>query len=81
MDELLNRDIESLSFKEVCDDPNAIIFALENSNLELEDSIKYFERATLLLAKMKKSLDEAKLKIQELSTQNLPSDMSVVEDI
>lgn len=44
-----------------------IVDKLENGNLPLEDMMKLYEEGTVLAAKCAKSLDEAQLRITELS--------------
>ena len=44
-----------------------IVDRLENGNLPLEDMMKLYEEGTVLAAKCAKSLDEAQLRITELS--------------
>ena len=44
-----------------------IVDKLENGNLPLEEMMKLYEEGTVLALKCAKSLDEAQLKITELS--------------
>lgn len=44
-----------------------IVDRLENGNLPLEDMMKLYEEGTVLASKCAKSLDEAQLRITELS--------------
>ncbi len=59
-------DIEQLSFKEGLQELDSIVRALEGNQLELEDSIKSYERGVALLGSLQKRLDEAQLKVTAL---------------
>lgn len=59
-------DIEQLSFKEGLQELDSIVKALEGNQLELEDSIKSYERGVALLGSLQKRLDEAQLKVTAL---------------
>lgn len=60
------KDVEQLSFKEGLLELDRIVKALEGNQLELEDSIRSYERGVALLGSLQKRLDEAQLKITVL---------------
>lgn len=58
--------VEQLSFKEGLRELDSIVKALEGNQLELEDSIKSYERGVALLGSLQRRLDEAQLKVTAL---------------
>ena len=57
----------NLNYEKAVERLEEITEKLENGNLPLEEMIKLYEEGTALAAKCAKSLDEAQLKISELS--------------
>ncbi len=63
---LLN--MEKMSYEKAVLRLEEIVDKLENGNLSLEEMMKLYEEGTALAAVCSKKLDEAKLKITELSS-------------
>lgn len=59
--------MQKMTYEKAVERLEAIVDKLENGNLPLEDMMKLYEEGTVLAAKCAKSLDEAQLKISELS--------------
>lgn len=70
-------DIEQLSFKEGLVELDGIVKALESNQLELEQSIKSYERGVALLGALQKRLDEAQQKVTVLMGELKPADDSI----
>ena len=65
----MNREmkpIEELTFREAMAELDGIVARLESNTLELEDSLKAYERGVALLAALKKRLGEAEQKVSVL---------------
>ena len=60
------KPVEELSFKEASDELERIVRALEGNQLELEDSLKYYERGVQLLRMLQQRLDQAQQKVDVL---------------
>ena len=58
--------VEDVSFKEGLQELDSIVRALEGNQLELEESIKSYERGVALLGALQKKLDEAQQKVTVL---------------
>ena len=58
--------VEDVSFKEGLQELDQIVRALEGNQLELEESIKSYERGVALLGALQKKLDEAQQKVTVL---------------
>jgi exodeoxyribonuclease VII small subunit len=61
------RDSESLSFEEALSQLQQIVAQLEQGSLTLEESITLYERGNALAKLCQKSLDEAELRVVQLS--------------
>ena len=59
--------MQKMSYEKAVERLEEIVEKLENGNLPLEDMMKLYEEGTALAAKCSKSLDEAQLKITELT--------------
>lgn len=59
-------NVEDVSFKEGLQELDSIVRALEGNQLELEESIKSYERGVALLGALQKKLDEAQQKVTVL---------------
>ncbi len=59
--------MQNMNYEKAIERLEEIVDRLENGNLSLEDMMKLYEEGTLLAAKCSKSLDDAQLKITELS--------------
>ena len=64
--------IEELSFREAMAELDGIVAALESNELELEDSLKRYERGVALLGSLQKRLAEAQQKVDVLMGQLEP---------
>lgn len=60
------RPIEEMTFREAMSELEGIVGVLEGNTLELEDSLKRYERGVALLAALKKRLNEAQQKVDVL---------------
>ncbi|BDE96314.1 exodeoxyribonuclease VII small subunit [Raoultibacter timonensis] len=60
------RPIEEMTFREAMSELEGIVGVLEGNTLELEDSLKSYERGVALLAALKKRLNEAQQKVDVL---------------
>ena len=58
---------EKLSFEQAAEKLEALVKQLESGDLALEESMKLYEEGVRLTALCKKKLNEATLKIEELS--------------
>ena len=59
--------MQKMTYEKAVERLEEIVDKLENGNLPLEDMMKLYEEGTVLAAKCAKSLDEAQLRITELS--------------
>lgn len=60
------KDIEQLTFREAMDELGQIVTALEDNSLELEESLKRYERGVALLRSLRARLDGAQQKVDQL---------------
>ena len=60
------RPIDEMTFREAMAELEGIVGVLEGNTLELEDSLKSYERGVALLAALKKRLGEAQQKVDVL---------------
>ena len=60
------RPIEELTFREAMAELDGIVGVLESNSLELEDSLRSYERGVALLAALQGRLAEAQQKVDEL---------------
>ena len=61
-----DKTIEELTFREAMDELDRIVGLLEGNSLELEDSLKNYERGVALLAALQKRLADAEQKVEVL---------------
>ncbi len=66
MKDLLDKKIEDLSYEEAFERLQEIIKLLENGNVSLDDSIKYYEQGVLLKTYCEDRLKKAELKIKSV---------------
>jgi exodeoxyribonuclease VII small subunit len=66
MTEKTFRPIEEMSFKEMLDELEDIVRLLEGNQLELEESLRYYERGVELLRVSKQRLGTAQQKVTTL---------------
>lgn len=63
------KPIDELTFREAMAELDSIVEVLEGNTLELEDSLKAYERGVALLAALQKRLGEAEQKVEVLMGQ------------
>ena len=66
MNDLLNKKIEDLTYEDAFDRLQKITELLENGNVSLDDSIKYYEQGILLKNFCEKKLKDAEMKIKNV---------------
>ena len=67
--------ISELSFREAMSELDRTVATLESNSLELEDSLKAYERGVALLADLQKRLADAQQKVDVLMGQlDVPTD-------
>ena len=66
MNDLLNKKIEDLTYEDAFDRLQKITELLENGNVSLDDSIKYYEQGILLKNFCEKKLKDAEIKIKNV---------------
>ena len=66
MNDLLNKKIEDLTYEDAFDRLQKITELLENGNVSLDDSIKYYEQGILLKNFCEKKLRDAEMKIKNV---------------
>ncbi|MBQ3302434.1 MAG: exodeoxyribonuclease VII small subunit [Eggerthellaceae bacterium] len=60
------RPIDDMMFREAMDELDGIVRMLESSTMELEDSLKAYERGVALIADLQKRLADAEQKVDML---------------
>ena len=70
MDKLLDKKIDDLSFQEAFEKLNKITELLEEGNISLDESIKYYEHGMLLKNHCEEKLKNAEIKIQKVVDKN-----------
>ena len=60
------KPVEELTFREAMSELDRIVAMLEGNTLELEDSLKHYERGVALLAQLQKKLSDAEQKVEVL---------------
>jgi|YNPNPStandDraft_1061719.scaffolds.fasta_scaffold03070_8 exodeoxyribonuclease VII small subunit len=60
-------DVETLSFEEAFRELEDLVERMETGNLPLEETIRLFERGSLLARHCQNLLDKAELKLQQLT--------------
>ena len=60
------KNMEELSFREAMAELDRIVAELESNTLELEDSLKRYERGVALLAMLQAKLSDAEQKVEVL---------------
>ena len=58
--------IDEMTFREAMDELDGIVRRLESNTMELEDSLKAYERGVALIADLQKRLAEAEQKVEML---------------
>jgi len=59
-------EINKLSFEKAMEELSEIVENLESGNIDLEKSIEYYTRGSLLRSHCQRKLDEAVLKLDEI---------------
>ena len=72
MTETPYRPVEELTFREAMAELDGIVAELESNTLELEESLKSYERGVALLASLQGRLDEAQQKVDVLMGELTP---------
>jgi exodeoxyribonuclease VII small subunit len=62
--------IEKLNYEQALAELEEIVQQLENQSLELDVTLKMFERGKLLILRCQALLDQAELKVRNLSVEN-----------
>jgi exodeoxyribonuclease VII small subunit len=65
----MNQEIEDLTFEEAFAELERIVSRLEDGGLTLEESLVVFERGRALAAYCSQQLDEAELKVKEMTPE------------
>ncbi len=63
----MSDDLNALSFEEALTELDEIVTKLEAGDLTLEESLALFERGQKLATRCNKQLDEASLRVEQLS--------------
>ena len=66
-------NVEKLSYEKALAELEEIVQELENQSLELDASLKLFERGKILLNHCQQLLDQAELKVRELTIEKTKS--------
>jgi exodeoxyribonuclease VII small subunit len=66
--------IEKLNYEQALVELDEIVQQLENQSLELDVTLKMFERGKLLIQRCQTLLDQAELKVRQLSVENPKSE-------
>jgi exodeoxyribonuclease VII small subunit len=65
----MTNDIEEMTFEEAFAELEQIVSRLEGGQLALEDSLMLFERGQALAASCSQKLDQAELKIEQITPE------------
>ena len=74
MEKLLNKKIDNLSYEEAFERLQEIINLLEQGNVSLDDSIKYYEQGIFLKNYCEEKLKKAELKIKSVLNETNNTD-------
>ena len=74
------QDPSSLTFQEAMNELDAIVASLESNTLELEESLKSYERGVALLASLQSRLTQARQQVEVLMGQLEASPEDEVND-
>jgi len=66
--------IEKLNYEQALAEIEEIVQQLENQSLELDVTLKMFERGKLLIQRCQTLLDQAELKVRQLSVEDPTSE-------
>lgn len=62
-----NQDVQALSFEEAFKELEALVEQMEEGNLPLDETLRLFERGTLLSRHCQALLEKAELRLKQLS--------------
>ncbi len=68
---------DELSFEDAFDELQKTVTQLEEKDLPLEEALNLFERGTVLAQHCEKLLDEAELRVQQLTPSDEDGDFNV----
>ena len=74
MNDLLDKKIENLTYEDAFNRLQKITELLENGNVTLDDSIKYYEQGILLKNFCEKKLKDAEMKIKNVLDKSTNSE-------
>jgi len=74
------KPIEELSFREAMAELDGIVGILESNSLELEESLKSYERGVALLSALKSKLNQAQQKVDVLMGELEATSDDVIRD-
>ncbi len=60
------KPIDAMTFREAMNELDGIVRELESNTMELEDSLKAYERGVALIAELQKRLADAEQKVETL---------------
>lgn len=63
--------VESLRYEEASQELRTIVADIESGRLPLDDSLRAFQRGTQLLGRCRQLLDDAELKVREVTAKDL----------
>ena len=75
MKDLLDKKIDNLTYEDAFDRLQKITELLENGNVSLDDSIKYYEQGILLKNFCEKKLKDAEMKIKNVLDKSKNSEL------
>ncbi len=71
--------IEKYNYEQALAELEKIVQQLENQSLELDVTLKMFERGKSLIQRCQMLLDQAELKVRQLSNENITTEKKVRE--
>lgn len=76
-----NKDISTLSFEQAMSELAKITALLEKGEVDLDNAIKYYERANLLQVHCQNRLKDAQLRVESISQKNGNVNIEKAEDL
>ena len=73
------REMEAMTFKQASEELESIVRLLEDNQLELEESLKYYERGVALLKILQSRLSEAQQKVTVLLGEIEPASDDTID--
>lgn len=70
-DPVAQRDPASMNYEEAFQELRSVVQSIEAGTLPLDESLQAFERGTALLKRCRAVLDDAELKVRELTAADL----------